>query len=121
MTTPSAPLPAAARAHSTADIVATALLSTALAMGSLFAGYVSLFAFGMSTDGCFERCREEYVGDAYAAAWGGIGLALLVTLIGVVWAGTKRKPMFIWPLLGIGIVVAGFVVAFGFIDLAMGN
>lgn len=121
MTTPSVPPPVAPRAHNSVDIVVTAVLSALLTAGSLLAGYVTLFAFAMSTDGCFDRCREEYVGRAFGAAWGGIGLAFLVTLAGVVWAGIKRKPMFLWPLVGIGIVVAGFTVAFDFIDTAMGN
>ena len=117
----STPVPAAHRGARVADIIVTVVLSAVLVVGSLSAAYTSIFGFAMATDSCFERCREEYVGDAFVASWGSVVVALLVTPIAVVVSAIKRKPMFVWPLLGIGIVVAGFAAAFHYVDLAQGN
>ncbi len=80
-------------------------------MGALIGFYFSLFA-GMATDVCGgtpDRCSNGLIGAAYAVAWGGIALAMLVALVGVTIAAVKRKPMFIWPIVGLVVFLCGMV------------
>ena len=107
----------------TADLVASAVLSTLLLLGGFALGYITLFFFAMSTDGCYEgsRCREEFVGRAITAQWLGIGLAVLVNAGGVIYAAVTKRLMVIWPLLGMAVLALGTTIAFQFIDKAMGN
>ncbi len=105
----------------TADLVASAVLSTLLLLGGFALGYITLFFFAMSTDGCHERCREEFVGAAFTAQWLSVGLAVLVNAGGVIYAAVKERPMVTWPLIGMGVLTVGTIIAFQFIDKAMGN
>lgn len=92
-----------------ADIVATAFLCIAQLSLSAFGLLWSLF-FPMAMDSCSARtCSNDLMTAAFAAAWGGIGAATLLALIGVVLGATRRRVMFVWPLLGTIIVVAASV------------
>jgi hypothetical protein len=107
------PLPPRKKPFSTVDLVLTPLLSGLLLLGSFVGFYFSLFAV-MATDGCGgtpDRCNDGLIGAAYAVAWGGIGLAVIVTIIGISIAAVKRRPMFIWPIVGLAVFVAGMVIA----------
>jgi len=101
---------------STVDLVLTPLLSGLLLFACIVGFYFSLFA-GMATDGCGgtpDKCNDGLIGTAYVVAWGGIGLAVVVTIIGVVLAAIKRLPMWIWPVSGLVIFVVGMVIG-GFV------
>jgi hypothetical protein len=103
--------PQARKPLSTTDLVLTPLLSGLLLLGALIGFFFSLFA-GMATDGCGgmpDRCDNGLIGAAYAIAWGGIGLAVIVTVTGVAVAAVKRRLMFIWPVVGLVIFVAGML------------
>jgi hypothetical protein len=97
---------------STADLVLTPLLGVGLLLGCAASFVYSGFAV-MATDGCGgtpERCDFTLINTAYVVAWGGIALALLVALVGIIISAVKRKPMFIWPAIGLVILVAAMVV-----------
>ena len=118
MTSPAEP--SGKRRH-TADLIGTAVLSALLLLSGLLIGYTTMFWFAMSTDGCHERCREEFVGAAFTAQWLSVGLAVLVNAGGVIYAAVKERPMVTWPLIGMGVLTVGTIIAFQFIDKAMGN
>jgi hypothetical protein len=105
------PGPVPKKPFSTVDLVLTPLLSGALLFGSLVGFYFSLFA-GMATDVCGgtpDRCDDGLIAGAYAVAWGGIGLAVVVAVVGISIAAIRRKPMFIWPIVGLVLFVIGMV------------
>jgi hypothetical protein len=105
------PMPPPKKPFSTVDLVLTPLLSGLLLFGSFVGFSFSLFA-GMATDACGgtpDRCNDGLIGGAYVVAWGGIGLAVTVTITGISFAAVKRKPMFIWPIVGLVVLVAGMV------------
>jgi hypothetical protein len=100
------------RPFSTVDLVLTPLLGVALLLGSAATFAFSGFAV-MATDGCGgtpERCDFSTINTAYVVAWGGIALALVVGVLGIIIAAVKRKPMFIWPAVGLVILVAAAVI-----------
>lgn len=100
------------------DIALTVLLGVLL-VGACGLGFLfSLFA-GMATDVCSgnpDRCNFDLVNGAYLAAWGGIGLALLITLAGVIVAAMKKRVMVIWPILGWAIFIVSFAVGAVLLD-----
>lgn len=102
------PVPQAHR--SPVDRVASIVL-TVLA---LLAGLVSLFFspfFVMSTDACgHDDCREDLVTWAYAVTWGGLALAALVGVLGMIVAARRRTTMWVWPAAALVVVVATFVI-----------
>jgi hypothetical protein len=102
------------------DWVLTTVVSALLLVGSGLVFYFSLF-LAMATDSCFERCREEYIGYAWAVTWGGIAVALKLTLVGVTVGAVRRRLMVVWPLLGIAIVVVSVVVGANLADAAAGR
>jgi hypothetical protein len=114
--------PPAKKPFSTVDLVLTPLLSGLLLLGCM-AGFVySMFA-AMATDACGTpgRCHDGLIGAAYAVAWGGIGLALLGTVIGVWIGAAKRTTMFIWPILGLVVLVAGMVIGGFLLNAGVGG
>jgi hypothetical protein len=71
----------------------------------------------MATDGCGgtrDKCNDGLIGTAYVVAWGGIDLAIMVTITGIVLVAMKRWPMWIWPVAGLVIFVVGMVIG-GFV------
>jgi hypothetical protein len=110
MPTPPPP-PAGKRPFTTLDLVLTPVLSVLLLVLCGLALVMSMFAaMGMDSCGINHECSATLIGLAYACAWGGIGTAVLVALVGVLVSAVKRKTMFGWPIAGIGVLVLGTVV-----------
>lgn len=61
----------------------------------------SLYA-GMGTDGCSATrpCDFGLINAAYRVAWGGAGIAVLITAVGIVVAAIRRRLMVLWPAVG---------------------
>jgi hypothetical protein len=96
---------------STTDLVLTPLLGVGLLLGCAASFVYSGFAV-MATDGCGgtpNRCDFGLINAAYVVAWGAIALAMLVAFVGIVASAVRRKTMFIWPLIGLVMLVAGMV------------
>jgi hypothetical protein len=96
---------------STTDLVLTPLFGIGLLLGCA-AGFVYSGFAVMATDGCGgtpDKCDYGLINGAYVVAWGAIALAILVALVGIVVSAVKRRTMFIWPLIGGVILVAGMV------------
>ena len=103
--------PPAPHAHrSPVDRVATIVL-TVLAV---LTGMVSLFFspfFVMSTDACgHNNCRDWLVTWAYAVTWGGLAVAALIGVVGMIVAARRGTTMWIWPAWALALVVVTFVI-----------
>ncbi|WP_313674349.1 hypothetical protein [Mycolicibacterium sp.] len=90
-------------------------------VGSVVAGALALLAaaaslffspfFVMTTDACgHDNCRDSLVLWAWAVTWGGIGLAAVVGVGGMVVAARRRTVMWVWPALALLLVVGTFVI-----------
>lgn len=97
------------------DVICTAILSAVLLMVAAGAAWLSLF-FAFAADKCpSDGCQPvPYRVDAfiYPVTWGGIGLALLIGAVGPFLSAWRRWRMFFWPLIAIGIVIAGLMAGF---------
>ncbi|MGI9126008.1 MAG: hypothetical protein ACR2JM_14815 [Mycobacterium sp.] len=106
MTLPEAPRPHRSPADRMASIVASVL--------AVLAGMASLFFspfFVMATDSCgHENCRDSLVTWAYVVTWGGIALAAIVGVVGVVTAARRGSLMWVWPALALLLVVVTFAI-----------
>ncbi|WP_133055669.1 hypothetical protein [Mycolicibacter engbaekii] len=91
------------------DVIAAILLAVLLMLACGFGVILSMYA-GMITDKCSgaRHCSDSLIYAAYLVTWGGIGAALLVTLIGMVRSGLSRRTMIGWPARGWAIFVLTF-------------
>jgi hypothetical protein len=94
------------RRHSGIDIALTVILS--VLAGALALGAVAFsFFFVMATDSCgARRCDYDALGAAYLVTWGGIGLAILVGVVGIIVAAIRKLTMWFWPAGSLLIIVA---------------
>jgi hypothetical protein len=95
------------RHRSTADIVVTSVLGALLLTACLVAFWLSLL-FAMATDSC-NPCNMGYGNWAYPVAWGGIAVSVLLASVGVTLAAVRQSIMWVWPALGLVIVVGSFI------------
>ncbi len=108
---------------STTDTVATVLLWITLVLVGGVGGFFSLFAV-MATDGCSSgpdnRCNFTTINAAFLVAWGGLALAAAVAIGGTIWAVRKRTATFVWPLIGLVLVVAALGVGAALLNAGVG-
>jgi len=96
--------------RSPADRVATVVLATLTVMATLVSLFFSPF-FVMATDSCgHDNCRDSMVTWAYAVTWGGVGIAAVVAVVGMIAAARRKTAMWVWPALALLLVVATFVI-----------
>jgi uncharacterized membrane protein YidH (DUF202 family) len=118
---PPPPLPPRQQ-HNPVDTVLTWLLSAAFVVVAGLGFVWSLFA-GMITDRCsgaVPECSDTLIAVAYLVAWGGIALAGVVTYKGVRNSVARHRVAFIWPCVGLMIVVAGLVCGGMLLNSAVG-
>ncbi|HEX3284831.1 MAG TPA: hypothetical protein VHT50_09285 [Mycobacterium sp.] len=97
---------------SVTDLVLTPVLIATLLLACAGGFVYSGFAV-MATDGCGgtpERCDYGLINTSYVITLGGIAAALLIAVIGIAIAAAKRTPMYIWPSVGLAILVAAMVI-----------
>jgi len=83
--------------------VVLCVLAVLAAVGSV----LSSFFFVMATDSCgTDDCDFSRITWAYAVTWGGVGLALLIALIGLIVAARRGTVMWVWPALALVVVIA---------------
>jgi hypothetical protein len=112
------------RRPDTFDRVMTGLLMVVFA-GVTGLGFVwSLFAM-MATDRCGPgsgyACSDALVLVAYAVAWGGLALAVALTLKGIRHAAAAHRPGTIWPCVGLVIDIAALAAGGMLLDIATGG
>ena len=98
--------------HPVADrtaAVVVAVLALLAAAGSVL---LSPF-FVMTTDGCGpNNCHMAALTWAYVVTWGGVALAVLVAVVGMVRAARRGTAMWIWPAAALVVVVVTFGLGF---------
>jgi hypothetical protein len=106
MATPSNP------PHSTADRAAT-VVTAILAVLTAGASVMLSPFFVMATDACgSDNCDLSRLNWAYVVTWGGVALAVVVAVAGVVRAARRGTVMWIWPVVAIALVVVTFGLGF---------
>ncbi|MGN5237697.1 MULTISPECIES: hypothetical protein [unclassified Rhodococcus (in: high G+C Gram-positive bacteria)] len=87
-------------APATIDTAVTVLFVIVTIVFAAVAFFVSLL-FPMGMDSCGpDGCQEGYLTAAFAVTWGGIAVACIGTVAGIVLAARRRTRMWVWPLLG---------------------
>lgn len=110
------------RGRATADTVATALLFVAQLVVSAGASAVALLSslwlmLPICSDNCDSPGVTHFVHRTFTGTIvivGGIALALLVSCIGALVTGARRRPgMWKWPALGLVMAVGSVLIAAG--------
>ena len=107
------------RKRSTADIVATVLLCVSQLAASVLACLAALLpSMWLMLPICGDNCGSAEVThfvdkmvDGVVVILCGVVLAFLLTTIGLVVAGLRRTLMWLWPALGLAMVLVFFVIA----------
>ena len=102
------PVPPAKR-RSMADIVITSVMFVVAFLAAVYAFFTSAF-WAMGWAEC-ETC-DPPLGMAYLATWGGIAVATVIAVLGVVLAAARGRVMWIWPTVALGLIVVGYVIGF---------
>lgn len=111
------------RQYGNGELLATSIAGVLLAI-ACWIGYMWSFLAGMASDACMgaeERCSEIGFGLAYILYWGGIGLAVLVPLVGIIKASSAGKPILRWPLFGFAILATALVTGTVVLAAAVGG
>ena len=106
------------RRHSVVDITLTSILSVVAALAALGTVCFSFF-FVMATDSCNEHCAYGALNAAYAVTWGGVGIAVLIGVSGVIVAAVRGWLMWIWPALALLLVLVAMGIGLHLADTVM--
>jgi hypothetical protein len=102
------PVPAPKR-RSPVDITITSVVFAIAVLAALGSLWLSLL-FAMATDSCEAQCNFGVLGAAYLVTWGGVSIAAIVAIVGTFVAVVRGKILWIWPTLGLALIVVSFVV-----------
>lgn len=98
--------------HSPADRTATVVAAVLAVLAAGASVMISPF-FVMTTDGCGpDNCHMAALSWAYVVTWGGVALAVLVAVVGIVRAARRGTTMWIWPVVALVLVVVTFGLGF---------
>ena len=95
--------------RSKADTVATVIL---LVLAGI-AGALSIsfsFLFVMATDSCSDNCDTSALDWAHLVTWGGVGLAAIIAVAGIVIAAARKRVMWVWPGVALGLIIVAVVI-----------
>jgi len=102
------PIPEAPQSHgrSPVDRAATVVMCIVAALAASGSVMSSLF-FVMATDSCgTDNCDVSKIGWAYAVSWGGVGMAVVIVVVGLIAAARRGTAMWVWPTLALIVVVS---------------
>ncbi len=84
---------------------------SALAAVAGFGSFAFSWFFVMATDSCGpDNCHESRLWMAYVLTWGGIAIAVIVAVAGMIRAARRGTALWVWPALAvllIGLTWAG--------------
>ena len=108
MTPPRAPRPP----RPVSDRVATVFTAALALLAGAGSVLISPF-FVMTTDACGpDNCNFTWLTWAYVVTWGGVALAAVVAVVGMVRAARQGTVMWIWPVVAVALVALTFGVGF---------
>src|ERR1700756_3515823 len=106
------------RRHSAADITLTSILSVVAALAAFGTVGFSFF-FVMAADSCNEHCAYDALNAAYIVTWGGVGVAVLLGVVGVIVAAVRGWLMWIWPALALLLILVALGIGVHLADAVM--
>ena len=106
------------RRHSVVDITVTSILS-ALAGFAALGSLAFSFFFVMAADSCNEHCDAGALNAAYAVTWGGVGVAVLIGVSGLIVAAVRGWRMWIWPALALLLILVALGIGVHLADAVM--
>jgi hypothetical protein len=106
------------RRHSVVDITLTAILSVLAVLAAMGTIGFSFF-FVMAADSCNEHCDTGALNAAYAVTWGGVGVAVLIGVSGVIVAAVRGWLMWIWPALALLVILVAMGIGVHLADTVM--
>jgi hypothetical protein len=106
------------RRHSVVDITLTSILSVVAALAAMATVGFSFF-YVMAADSCNEHCDAGALNGAYAVTWGGVGVAVLIGVSGVIVAALRGWLMWIWPALALLLVLVALGIGVHLADTVM--
>ena len=106
------------RRYSVVDITLTSILSVLAVLAAMATVGFSFF-FVMAADACNEHCDAGALNAAYAVTWGGVGVAVLIGVSGVVVAAVRGWLMWIWPALALLLILVAVGVGVHLADTVM--
>ena len=106
------------RRHSVVDITLTSILSVLAGLAALGTVGFSFF-FVMATDSCNEHCDTGTLNAAYLVTWGGVGVAILIAVSGVIVAAVRGWLMWIWPALALLLILLALGIGVHLADTVM--
>lgn len=84
---------------------AVAVLMSALTAVAALGSFAFSWFFVMATDSCGpDNCRESRLWMAYALTWGGIAVAVIGAIVGMVRAAQRGTALWIWPTLAVVLI-----------------
>ncbi len=92
------------------DVLATVVSAIVVVLAAAAALFLSPFLL-MATDSADQNADLRPLGWAYAVNWGGVAVGVVGAAPGVHRAVRHGGVMWIWPVLGIVVIGAGFAVA----------
>jgi hypothetical protein len=96
--------------RSKTDTVATIILFVIAAIAGVLSVAYS-FVFAMATDACSgHTCDTSALDWAYVVTWGGVGVAALVAIGGVVIAVARNRVMWVWPTAALVLIIIAVVI-----------
>lgn len=94
------------------DRVATVFTSVLAVLAGAGSVMISPF-FVMTTDACgADNCNLTWLTWAYVVTWGGVAVAAVVAVAGMVRAARRGTVMWIWPVVAVALVAVSFGVGF---------
>lgn len=92
------------------DTIVTVIMSVLAAIAGVVAVSYS-FIFAMATDSCSaNNCDTSALDWAYAVAWGGVGIAAIVGVGGIIIAAARKRVMWVWPTIALGLIIVAVVI-----------
>lgn len=90
------------------DRLITMLMSVLAVLAAVGSVGLSPF-FVMATDACGpDNCDDSKLTWAFVVTWGGVAVAAVVGVVGLIRAARRGTVMWIWPTVALALVVATF-------------
>jgi uncharacterized membrane protein len=94
--------------RSTGDTVATVIMFVLAAIAGVLSVSFSFF-FAMATDSCSDNCNTSALDWAYLVTWGGVGLAALIAVGGIIVAASRKRVMWVWPTAALVLIIIAVI------------
>jgi hypothetical protein len=96
--------------RSKADTVATVAMFVLAAIAGALSVSFSFF-FVMATDSCTaNNCDTSALDWAYVVTWGGVGVAAIVAVVGIIVAARRKRVMWVWPTIALALIIVAVVI-----------